>query len=392
MTDLVSPLAAPGFQNAHTFLLSAPEHELEAHGVIRTLPRGAADSLSDRVSEFFQTASDGPALLVGAVPFASSDEDYLFQPARIGRLLGAKSGGDAASGSGRWMLRACPSAADYAESVARCVAALTDPAAATQVTKAVLSRSLELQSDSAIPVGQVINRLRRDSSVTVFRTPLPAKAATALVGATPELLLSKKAELAVSYPLAGSARRSSDPSADRQAARDLLASEKDQREHRITREMIFDTLGPYSIEITAPEGTTIRSTATMHHLGTRIVARLKDRATPVADLLSLLHPTPAVCGLPRREAADLISRLEGYDRGFYAGAVGWIDDQQDGEWYVSIRCAEISERRARVFAGAGIVPGSDPVKETEETSAKFTAMLTAFGIDEQGRPLQEFAA
>ena len=392
MTELVSPLAAPGFQNAHTFLLSTPERELEAHGVIRTLPRGAAESLSGRVSSFFRTASDGPALLVGAVPFASSNEDYLFQPARIGRLLGVKSAGDAASGSGRWMLRACPSAEDYAESVAKCVAALTDASTATQVTKAVLSRSLELQSDASIPVAQVINRLLRDPSVAVFRAPLPAKAATALVGATPELLLSKKAELAVSYPLAGSARRSSDPSADRQAARDLLASEKDQREHRITREMIFDTLGPYSIEITAPEGTTIRSTATMHHLGTRIVARLKDPDTPVAHLLSLLHPTPAVCGLPRREAADLISRLEGYDRGFYAGAVGWIDDQQDGEWYVSIRCAEISERRARVFAGAGIVPGSDPLKETEETSAKFTAMLTALGIDEQGRPLQEFAA
>lgn len=392
MAEPVSPLAAHAFQNAHAFLLSTPEHLLETHGVLRHLTVGPLMTLTQRAADFFRQAGDGPALLVGAIPFAATGMDYLFQPSHIGKMLGAKQAGEAASAGSRWMLRAKPSAEEYAASVAQCVAALVDKPSGQEVTKAVLSRSLELQADAPISLTQVINRLRRDPSVTVFRAPLPSAKAKALVGATPELLLSKKADVAVSHPLAGSARRSSDPSQDRQSARDLLASEKDQREHHIVTEMILETLAPYCHDVSTPDGTTIRSTASMHHLGTRIVGRLKDRETPVAHLLSLLHPTPAVCGLPRLEAAALISQLEGYDRGFYAGAVGWIDDQQDGEWYVSIRCAEISDQHARVFAGAGIVPGSDPIKETEETSAKFTAMLTALGIDEQGRPLQECAA
>lgn len=392
MAKPVSPVAAHASQNAYPFLLSTPEHHLETHGQLRQLPAGNLTSLAQRVAAFFDRESDGPALLVGAIPFAAHGDDHLFQPARVGRLLGAKQGGEGVSAASRWMLRAQPSAEEYASSVARCVASLSDAPGAGKITKAVLSRSLELQADAPISLSQVLNRLRRDPSVTVFRTPLPSPTAKALVGATPELLLSKRADTVISHPLAGSARRSSDPSADRQAARDLLASDKDQREHRIVTEMILDALAPYCRDVGAPDGTAIRSTASMHHLGTRIVGTLKDRQTPVGHLLSLLHPTPAVCGLPRLEAAELICALEGYDRGFYAGAVGWIDDQQDGEWYVSIRCAEIADRQARVFAGAGIVPGSDPIKETEETSAKFTAMLTALGVDEQGRPLQEHAA
>jgi isochorismate synthase len=130
----------------------------------------------------------------------------------------------------------------------------------------------------------------------------------------------------------------------------------------------------------------------MWHLGTRIVGTLKDEETPVAELAAALHPTPAVCGLPRRRAAEVISALEGYDRGFYAGAVGWADEQGDGEWYVSIRSARIAGAHATLYAGAGIVAGSDPAAETDETSAKFVAMLSALGIDEHGHGLQEHAA
>ena len=130
----------------------------------------------------------------------------------------------------------------------------------------------------------------------------------------------------------------------------------------------------------------------MWHLGTRIVGTLKERDTPVVELAAALHPTPAVCGLPRDRAAAVIHELEGYDRDFYAGAVGWTDSAGDVEWYVSIRCAEIAGTRVRLYAGAGIVAGSDPLAEADETSAKFVAMLTALGIDETGRPLRECAA
>ena len=118
----------------------------------------------------------------------------------------------------------------------------------------------------------------------------------------------------------------------------------------------------------------------MWHLGTRIEGRLRDDSTPSVLLASALHPTPAVCGMPMARAADLIRKLEPVARDFYAGAVGWCDANGDGAWYVAIRCAEISGRQARLYAGAGIVPGSDPMAEAAETGAKFGAFLAALGL------------
>ncbi|HEY9216058.1 MAG TPA: chorismate-binding protein, partial [Ancylobacter sp.] len=211
-------------------------------------------------------------------------------------------------------------------------------------------------------------------------------------GATPELLIAKTGAAILSHPLAGSAQRLRDASADRAAAEGLRASEKDNREHAEVVSAILDQLAPYCAELGAPEGTQLVPTASMWHLGTRIVGRLRDAGTPAVELASLLHPTPAVCGTPREAAAKAIAELEGYDRGFYAGAVGWCGASGDGVWHVAIRCAEIAGHEARLYAGAGIVRGSDPVAEGEETSAKFAALLRALGIDEDGHPLPEDAA
>jgi isochorismate synthase len=177
--------------------------------------------------------------------------------------------------------------------------------------------------------------------------------------------------------------------ADRDAGAQLLASPKNQREHRAAAEMVLDTLTPYCRKLSAPLGIALTSTAGMWHLGTRIEGLLRDRDTPCAELLAALHPTPAVCGLPRQIAEAALPQLEGYDRGFYAGAVGWLDDSGDGAWYLALRCAEISGCEARLYAGAGIVAGSTPEAEEAETSAKFRAMLGAFGVDESGIALAE---
>ncbi|MNQ93520.1 Isochorismate synthase DhbC [compost metagenome] len=121
----------------------------------------------------------------------------------------------------------------------------------------------------------------------------------------------------------------------------------------------------------------------MWHLGTRIEGRLRrPDEVSAAELAALLHPTPAVCGSPRDRAAELIRELEAYDRGFYAGAVGWTNAVGDGAWYVALRCAEVCGREARLYAGAGIVEGSDPAAEADETSGKFQAVLRALGVDE----------
>ena len=118
----------------------------------------------------------------------------------------------------------------------------------------------------------------------------------------------------------------------------------------------------------------------MWHLGTRIEGMLKDPEMPSVVLAALLHPTPAVCGVPMARANALIHDLEPVPRDFYAGAVGWCDARGDGAWYVAIRCAEIAGATARLYAGAGIVPGSDPMAEAAETGAKFGAFLAALGL------------
>ena len=124
------------------------------------------------------------------------------------------------------------------------------------------------------------------------------------------------------------------------------------------------------------------STASMWHLGSTIEGTLRDPDVTALDIALDLHPTPAVCGTPFAPALDLIRALAPFERAYYSGAVGWSDANGDGEWHVAIRCAEISGRTARLFAGAGIVAGSDPVQEAAETAAKFTALRTALGIDD----------
>lgn len=204
-----------------------------------------------------------------------------------------------------------------------------------------------------------------------------------LVGASPELLISRRGAAILSHPLAGSARRSPDLTEDEAAAQALLTSDKDRREHGLVVEAIMDLLAPWCSDLRAPPGPALVSTRTMWHLGTRIEGRLRrpDEGS-AAELAALLHPTPAVCGSPRDRAAELIRELEAYDRSFYAGAVGWTNAVGDGAWYVALRCAEVCGREARLYAGAGIVEGSDPAAEADETSGKFQAVLRALGVDE----------
>ena len=129
-----------------------------------------------------------------------------------------------------------------------------------------------------------------------------------------------------------------------------------------------------------PSEPSIFHTETMWHLGTRIEGVLKDPATTSLDLALAMHPTPAVCGFPQQKAAEAISDIESFNRELFTGMVGWCNASGDGEWAVTIRCAEINANKIRLFAGAGIVPGSNPDKELGETSAKFKTMLNALGI------------
>ncbi len=372
------------------FALWSEQTNILGSGKLAALPSGNADSLARRTADFFAAHSSGPQLLMGALPFDRHQSDALFQPQTASRfassreLLAALGSGLApVQSSQRWRIDSAPSPAEYAAAVARAVE-LIDATSVDMPRKVVLSRTLLVNADHPLDVRELVRRLSQDTSVTTFVVPLPPAAngqPRRLVGATPELLIAKTGTQVISHPLAGSARRYADAAADSASANALLDSEKDQREHRAVVEAILDTLAPHCSQLAVPKHPTLRSTASMWHLGTRIEGSLKDNSTPCTELLSALHPTPAVCGTPRQWARDLISQLEPMDRGFYAGAVGWTDAAGDGAWYVSIRCAEVSGTEARLFAGAGIVSGSDPATETHETAAKFVAMLEGLGVD-----------
>lgn len=385
----VSSEVTKAVSSEHPFLLRSPGRSIQANGCLAHLPSGTSDTLVQRINEFFKSTQHGPELLVGVLPFDPQGHDYLIQPEELtyGRV---QVSSQLPVNRGRWQVEPQPSALEYQRMVASALARIAESASTKQpLTKVVLARSLLATASQPLDIDAVLAQLAKDESVTAYIASLPPIAGQArqLVGGTPELLVSRHGHIVNSNPLAGSAKRQSDPVADKAAAEALLKSEKDRREHQVVVESILDNLAPYCRQLKTPTMMQLQSTASMWHLGTEIEGVLKDDDTTSAELAIALHPTPAVGGTPVDEALTLIRELEPVDRDFYAGTVGWTDRQGDGEWYLSLRCGEVAGNQIRLFAGAGIVADSDPAAEAAETSAKFAALLNALGIDEQGHPL-----
>ena len=253
------------------------------------------------------------------------------------------------------------------------VATARDAVRRGDLTKAVIARPIEVAADHPIDVHAVLRRLKA-SFGSSYRYSLDG-----FVGATPELLVSLDGPIVRSHPLAGTAPRTGDVENDARIARRLIASVKNQVEHRVVIDVVHDTLLPWASYLDWEPEPSIVTVANVQHLGTRMEGMLSQPGPTVIELVRALHPTPAVGGHPRAEALDLIAAVEGFDRERYAGAVGWVDAAGNGEWAVALRCAQFSHdgRTARLTAGGGIVADSDPEAELAETQAKFQAMLSA---------------
>ncbi|OLP01942.1 hypothetical protein BVU76_12325 [Mycolicibacterium porcinum] len=267
--------------------------------------------------------------------------------------------------------------------VAEAIRRLRDPQ--VPIDKVVLARALRLTADSPWDVRSVLRRLAdADPAATVYLADLSAAgeahAGTALVGASPELLVAREGERVICQPFAGSAPRSADPQIDAANAAALAASAKNRHEHQLVVDVMREALDPLCVDLQIAEEPELHGTDALWHLSTPVIGRLREKQTTAIDLALALHPTPAVGGVPTDRAAALISELEG-DRGFYAGAVGWCDSHGDGRWVVSIRCAVLSADRnmALASAGGGIVAESDPDDEVDETTTKFRTILTGLG-------------
>ena len=196
---------------------------------------------------------------------------------------------------------------------------------------------------------------------------------SAFVGASPELLVRRDGARAQTVALAGTTRRSADPAVDDHLGEQLLTSAKNRAEQAIVARRIERALDPVSVWVTVADRPVLVKVQNVQHLGTPIRAQLAE-PLPVLELAARLHPTPAV-GAEPAEAARVIPALEGIDRGWYAGTVGWTDLEEDGEFCVAIRCALLCGEVAHLFAGNGIVADSDPAEELAETEAKLQALL-----------------
>lgn len=187
----------------------------------------------------------------------------------------------------------------------------------------------------------------------------------------------------VSRPLAGTVGRGATAGTDHRLLAELTSSPKLSWEHRLVVDAVAAALAPRCSTLSVPSSPSVVRLATVAHLATRVEGRLRGEGPSALGMLQGLHPTPAVGGTPTEAALGLISALEGFDRGRYAGPVGWVDSRGDGEWALALRCAELSGATARLVAGAGIVEGSDPDAEWDETEAKLDAVL---GCVEAPRP------
>jgi salicylate biosynthesis isochorismate synthase/menaquinone-specific isochorismate synthase len=252
------------------------------------------------------------------------------------------------------------------------VAAAVERIQAGELEKVVLAREVLVRAPAAYDVAAVFGAMRElFPACFCFCCGTPEGA---FIGASPELLIRRAGASASTVALAGSARRSSDPAVDDHIGERLMQSGKDRSEHEIVVRRIVRRLRAHSVWVEpAPEPGLVKI-ANIQHLATPIHAQLAEAHSAV-ELAGLLHPTPAIGGEPWPAAGALIDELEGMDRGWYAGPIGWMDAAEDGEFCVGIRSALLRDREAHLFAGNGIVADSDPEAELAETEPKLEAML-----------------
>ena len=262
-------------------------------------------------------------------------------------------------------------AGDYRRAVARALERI----AAGDFKKIVLARAQDLTATEPLHPLEMLNGLRQrfpDCHAFSFARG----GGPSFIGATPEGLVRVSQGVLETAALAGSIRRGTGAREDAALADALLKSEKDNREHREVLDDIVARLTPLGLAPEFPAQPQLRRLANVQHLQTPVRANLPP-GVRLLDVLAALHPTPAVGGSPRAAAVARIRELEGFPRGLYAGALGWLNPRGGGEFFVGIRSALVEGRRARVYAGAGIVSGSTPEKEFAETELKFKAILDA---------------
>lgn len=358
-----------------SFVLGGPDGAVLADGI--------AAGYSDPHAAAAALRTGAASIIVGALPFDVDAPAALHAPRSV-VLADRLPDWPAVRPPAAQLRRAVPEAVEHRARVAEALRRLRTPG--TDLQKVVLARAVRLTAEAPWDTRSILGRLAAaDPAAYPYLVDLsPAGGdypGRLLLGASPELLVDRRGDRVTCRPFAGSAPRAADPDTDRANASALAASAKNHREHRLVVDVMAEALAPLCTDLRIAARPELHPTDYLWHLGTPIIGRLRHRFTTALDLALALHPTPAVGGVPTDTAMALIAELEG-DRGFYAGAVGWCDDRGDGRWVVAIRGAVLSADRCSAVAhsGGGIVAGSDPDDEVDETTAKFRTILTGLGV------------
>lgn len=377
--------------SAARFLFRCGSRSLQASGIAAVIDTPASDGASASGhfhsaigAAFAQARRAGVAkpLIIGAIPFDTGQSSCLYVPREHAWVEHNAAPELAEIPAARVVSQnSVPDQAGFEAGVTQAIAQFR----LGHLSKAVLSRRLDVELDQPVDVGAVLASLQAQNPEGYhFRVPMPD--GTELIGVSPELLVRKQQGHLFSNPLAGSAKRHGDAGQDQKIALALLDSAKDHYEHRLVVEEIRRLLQADCLHLQVAPQPSLLGTAAMWHLSTLIEGQLRDPRQSVLQLACRLHPTPAVCGAPTEKARALIERVEPFDRGLFTGMVGWCDAEGNGEWVVTIRCATVRDRHLSLYAGAGIVEASEPAAEWAETQAKLGTMLKAFGLAPQERP------
>ena len=243
----------------------------------------------------------------------------------------------------------------------------------TELEKVVLALDLKASSDHAIDARKILLNLSREyQSTWIFSV-------AGLVGATPELLIRLSRGMVTSRVLAGTISKTGDDEKDLALAASLARSSKDLEEHEYAVRSVANALDQFCTSTNVPESPFVLHLSNVMHLATDVTGALIEskKGVDAFTVLEKLHPSAAVCGTPTIIAAELIKKTEGMSRGRYAGPVGWLDASGDGELCIALRCGQIIENEIQIFAGCGIVAGSNPEVELSESNAKFAPMRSA---------------
>jgi len=318
-------------------------------------------------------------IVVGVLPFSQQQKAQFFIPIRwqyvskeqLQQLLLSTS-----------LLQPSVKSFEYKpmqEAFKNCVRQAQECLTSGSLDSLVLSRMLEITTRNSMSKTSILERLiSKDNQGYHFSFPLAGN--QVFMGVSPELLLRKVALAIESNPLAGSRKRDKDPAVNKHRQQELFNSEKDRLEHKLVAEAFKQILSPLCSSLMMPDVPGLVGTSSMWHLSSHMDGLLAEDKYTAVELAGMLTPSPSIVGSPMAQAKHVIKQLEPFDREYYGGAVGWMDVEGNGEWLLASRCATLSDRSARLFAGAGIVAASTAEEKLSEVNAKLQTMLQVFGL------------